>query len=310
MKLKKFFEKINIYKKFKKLPFKKQKKIVAYIFLLPWLVGLIVFFLPPLIDTLYSSFFSYNIDRNTGMKWAGFQNFRTFFNPNETILTSAINSLVEVLYTIPVALIFSLFIALILNSKFKGRGIVRTIFFLPLIFGLKVIHVVMANNPTLALLDNEVSTSGSVMGVLSVSSVVQFLYDSGLPRGFLDAIISPINRIFSIITFTGVQILLFLAALQSIDKKLYEVAAIEGCNKYESFWKITLPMVFPTMKIVVVYTIIDTISRSEIVSYLSSNAMSRYAPGVASATSFLIILTSLVLIALSVLLIPKGGGER
>ncbi|HOA79396.1 MAG TPA: sugar ABC transporter permease, partial [Bacilli bacterium] len=250
------------------------------------------------------------IDRNTGMKWAGFQNFRTFFNPNETILTSAINSLVEVLYTIPVALIFSLFIALILNSKFKGRGIVRTIFFLPLIFGLKVIHVVMANNPTLALLDNEVSTSGSVMGVLSVSSVVQFLYDSGLPRGFLDAIISPINRIFSIITFTGVQILLFLAALQSIDKKLYEVAAIEGCNKYESFWKITLPMVFPTMKIVVVYTIIDTISRSEIVSYLSSNAMSRYAPGVASATSFLIILTSLVLIALSVLLIPKGGGER
>ena len=307
---KKILNKINLYEKYQKLPFSKKKKVIAYFFLLPWLIGLFVFFLPPLFDTLYSSFFSFSIDRTTGMTWCGFDNFKTLFNPVEAMLQIYIDSMVEVIYTIPIALIFSLFIALILNSNFKGRGVVRAIFFLPLIFGLNVINVVLENNPVNGMMDNEVSSGGSALGVLSVNGLVNFISESGIPDVIMQPIVSSINSIFSIITFTGVQILLFLAALQSIDKTLYEVAAIEGCNKYESFWKITLPMVLPSMKIVVVYTIIDAVARSEIVAYLSSPAMSRYPQGVTSATSFMIILFSLVAILISVLIIPKGGGEK
>ena len=310
MEKKNFLNKINLYEKYQKLPFSKKKKVIAYFFLLPWLVGLLVFFLPPLVDTLYSSFFTFSIDRLTGMTWCGLENFKTLFNPAESMLQTFIDSMVEVLYTIPIALIFSLFIALILNSKFKGRSIVRVIFFLPLIFGLNVINIVLENNPVNGMMDNEVSTGGSALGVLSVNGLVNFISESGIPDIIMQPIVSSINSIFSIITFTGVQILLFLAALQSIDKTLYEVAAIEGCNKYESFWKITLPMVLPSMKIVVVYTIIDAVSRSDIVAYLSTPAMSRYPQGVTSATSFMIILFSLVTILVSILIIPKGGGEK
>lgn len=301
---------ISLIDRYRKLPFNKKKKLIAYFFLIPWLIGIIVFFLPPLIDTLYSAFFSFSLDRNTGMVWVGFGNFKTLFNPVEPILSIFVSSLLEVLYTIPISLIFSLFIALILNSKFRGRGIVRTIFFLPIVLGLNVINIVLENNPVRGLLDNEVSSGGTSLGVLSVSSLLGFIYDSGIPEVIINPIVSSINSIFSIVTFTGVQILLFLAALQSIDKTLYEVAAIEGCNKYESFWKITLPMVLPAMKIVIVYTIIDAMSRSEIVAYLSSVGMARYSQGVYSATSFMIIIITLLLIMIGILIIPKGVGEK
>ena len=310
MSISKFVDKINIYKKYKKLPFRKQKKIIAYIFLLPWLIGLAVFFLPPLFDTLYSSFFTFSLNRDTGMTFCGFSNFQKLFNPNEPMLDVFLTSFGTILYNIPVCLIFSLFIALILNSNFRGRSVVRTIFFLPLILGLNVISIVMANNPVNGLMDNEVSTSGAVLGILSADSVVNFIAEAGIPEAILKPIITSINSIFEIITFTGVQILLFLAALQSIDSTLYEVAEIEGCNKYESFWKITLPMVLPSMKVVVVYTVIDCLARSKIVAYLSSDSMSRYAPGVSAATSFMLIIVTLLIILISVAIIPKGGGEK
>ncbi len=293
----------------KKLAFKKKKIVTAYLFILPWVLGLIIFFLPPVIDTLYSSFCNYSIDRSTGMTFIGLDNFKTLFNPAESILKILIASFTEVLYTIPVALIFSLFIAIILNSKFKGRGIIRTIFFLPLIFGLNIINVVVKSNPVNAMMDNEILKGGSSLKLFSVDNAVSFIYKSGLPIEFLNPIISSINSIFSIITFTGVQILLFLAALQSIDKTLYEVAEIEGANKYECFWKITLPSVLPAMRIVVVYTVIDAVLRTKAIAFISSAEASRYTQGVISALSFLIIFTSLVLILIFIAIIPKGGHE-
>ena len=293
----------------KKLSWKKKKIVTAYLFLLPWIIGLLVFFLPPVLDTMYCSFFTFTLDRSTGLTWNGIENFKTLFNPLEEVLKLFTSSIIEVLYTIPVVLIFSLFIALILNSKFKGRSLVRIIFFLPLIFGLPVIKIILESNAANEMLDNAVSKGGASLGILNVTNAVNFIYDSGLPTEFLDPIINSINSIFEIVTYTGVQILLFLAALQTVDKSLYEVAEIEGANKYEAFFKVTLPSVLPAMKTVIAFTIIDAFARSSIVSYISSAGMSRYAMGVSCALSFSIIIVTLVMLIVFILIIPKGGNE-
>ena len=157
-------------KKRKPLTWKKKKIIAAYLFLAPWIIGLLVFFLPPVLDTMYCSFFTFTLDRSTGLTWNGIENFKTLFNPLEEILKLFTSSIIEVLYTIPIVLIFSLFIALILNSKFKGRAVVRTIFFLPLIFGLPVIKIILASNVANEMIDNAVSKGGASLGILNVTT--------------------------------------------------------------------------------------------------------------------------------------------
>lgn len=289
----------------------KKKSRVAYIFLIPWFIGVIVFFLPPFLDSVFVSFFDFSLDRQSGLTFIGFTNYISLFRPSEAFITTFVNTLIELAYTIPITVIFSLFIALILNSKFVGRGIVRTIFFMPLILGLGIISFAITNNAVNSVLDHEVTTSGELLGLFSVNIMSDFFVNIGIPQSILNPITSSINSIFTVISFSGVQILLFLAALQSIDKTLFDVAQVEGANAYESFWKITFPMVIPQMKTVVIFTIIDAIARSEVVYHLSYN-MGRYSGGIQAAGGTVIILLTLTLLGVTYALFSfyKGGVDN
>jgi ABC-type sugar transport system permease subunit len=171
------------------------------------------------------------------------------------------------LVNVPLIIFFSLFMAMLLNREFFGRAAVRAIFFLP---------VVMATSAITGSLD---LIAGMMMGGVSsvppdvalantgfdANSIAFMLDDFGMPLFIINYIVQAIARLHEVIRASGVQILIFLAALQAIQPSMYEVAQIEGATGYEAFWKITIPMVSPLILTNIVYTIVDTFARSAVV---------------------------------------------
>ena len=140
---------------------------------------------------------------------------------------------------LPVLLIFSLFIAVLLNKEFRGRAVVRAIFFIPVILNSAAVSTVM-------------SGAGSIMGELFMEENTMVIFDLslylnnlGIGKDLVAFVVGLIDRVYTILTLAGVPILLFLAAIQSVPKHLYEAATIEGATAYEMFWLITLPNVSP-----------------------------------------------------------------
>jgi ABC-type sugar transport system permease subunit len=171
---------------------------------------------------------------------------------------------------------FSLFVALVLNQKFRGRTIARAIFFLPVILNSGAVSgaIDMARSMMLGGMSpasGAIAESLSGVGV-NMSYYINMLSDLGLPRGILDYVVSAVSRISYVITASGVQLIIFIAALQSIPPALYEVAKIEGATPYEAFWKITFPMVSPLIVTNVVYTVVDSFINSSVVT-LSYNTV-------------------------------------
>lgn len=263
-------------RRFKKLPYKTKTRYYGFTFVLPWVIGFIIFFATPLFNTIYWAFSEVVIPDEGGRLaiFNGFENFNNLFN--EMLTTSSdpmIRLFIEddqrVLINTPLIVVFSLFAALLLNMKFKGRGVARVIFFLPIVFGLEVVTDMLT-----------VTSGGDIAQVagaaqsdsLFVSRSIQMMLTnySGLPTFLTEVVVDAIAQVFNILSYSGVQILIFLAGLQSLDKSLYEVAEIEGANKYESFWKITLPMLSPLVLFATVYTIVDLFLQSPIANEIMS----------------------------------------
>ena len=154
------------------------------------------------------------------------------------------------LTNVPATLIFSFFIALLLNQSFKGRGAVRAIFFLPVILSSGVIVGLESGNTLLADMKDAIEATNNNTSITGVLESILITSDS-----------SPMSQMFScvydIAIASGIQIIIFLSALQTISPSMFEAAKIEGCTAWESFWKITLPMVSSMILVNIVYTVID-----------------------------------------------------
>ena len=229
------------------------------VFLSPWLFGFFAFFLRPFWNTVRFAFS--NVEISLGhieMTFVGLDNFRraftvdTFFN--QLMLTLAFPAMGMV----AVVVIFSLLAAILINGKYPGRSVVRTIFFIPIIMG--------ANIATASMVGEDNVTQALMAGFTNVhigggDFFLQTLQATGLPVELTTFVNNAVNGIFEVLSQAGVPVLIFLAGLQSIPSSLYEVAKIEGCTAYESFWKVTLPMISPMILLSTVYTIIDLFSR-------------------------------------------------
>jgi ABC-type sugar transport system permease subunit len=169
---------------------------------------------------------------------------------------------------VPFITFFSLFIAILLNSKFKGRGLVRAIFFIPIILGsgavLDTLNQATQNiQQGAATSVKEAASSG---GSINVDYYLSMLMNLGFPDKLIGTVQMLVNRIYEVVRASSVQIIIFLASLQSISPALYEVSKIEGATSYETFWKVTFPMVSPLILTNVVYTIVDSFVNSDIVN--------------------------------------------
>lgn len=263
----------------------------GYLFILPWLIGFLVFYLRSLILTIQFSLSELTVGAVGGytLEWKGLENFIYAFRVHaefKQILTTSVGNM---LVDVPLITFFSLFMALLLNKKFPGRTLVRAIFFLPVILNADAITAAMdlaRQMMTGGLSSTSAELAESTSGV-SVDYYIMLLGDLALPDVVLEYIVGAVSRISDIITASGVQIIIFIAALQSIPGSMYEVAKIEGATAYETFWKVTFPMVMPHIITNVVYTVVDSFADSDVVDLAYTTAFKLGNYGLSSAFSLI-----------------------
>lgn len=250
-------------KKKKTLAYK--NAVAGYLFIAPFIVGFIVFLAIPLIQSLFMSFSKVNISPEAGgftLDFIKFENFYHAFKVDTEFVPALTAEIIRMLANMPSILIFSFFIALLLNQTFKGRGMVRAIFFLPVILSSGVIVGIEVNNELLQGMQEvitETSQTGSITDVLEDILVVNNDF-AGVIFGYVFMIV---NNVYDIAIASGIQIIIFLSGLQTISPSMFEAAKIEGCTAWECFWKITFPMVSSLILVNIVYTVIDFFCRTD-----------------------------------------------
>jgi len=278
-----------------------REALYGYSFVLIWIVGFAIFTLVPLIQTFYFSMNQVTVTA-TGIElvfvqWANYTR-ALFTDPNFVELL--IGYVIETLAAVPIVLIFSMIIALFLNLDFKFKGLFRTIFFLP---------VVITSGPVIQELTSQGATS--VPGIADSVAVMNFLAE--LPPSLRNPVEYLLTSFILILWFSGVQILIYLASLQKIDKNIYEAAAIDGSSAWESFWKITLPSLATTTVVNAVYTIITLshFSENKVVQYIFSQTYAvQGGIGYASAMSFIYFLVLVILLALVYFLLSSRSRDK
>lgn len=293
-------------KKFR-IRYQTQRKLLGFTFLIPFLLGFAMFFARPLFETIFYSMQKIGVADNGRMtfEYIGIQNYIDLFTTelstkSQQILRVLVDENTNVLINTPLITLLSLFLALLANRKFKGRAVVRMIFFLPIILGLEVVTDMLA-----------VTTGGDWVqaggGLFAESLVTRLLIQyTAIPRQYLIPLIEFVENIFSVISKSGVQTLVFLAALQSISPSMYEVAKIEGATAYETFWKVTIPSILHILIFVVIYTIVDLFLNSAIAQEAYSFAFEKNKIGVGSALSVVYIFNVMVILGLVLLVSRKA----
>lgn len=310
-------------KTYDKLRYDQQKVAVSVVFLTPVVIGFLLFFLYPLVMSLYYSFSTVQLS-DTGMIIHFAKGFTLdaknsndytqpindllynykyiFFESSDYFLKELATTIGDTFIDTVVITIFSLLVAVLLNTNFRGRGAVRAIFFLPVIFNSEAVTAA-TETASSAAAQMAAAGKGVFAGIFDIKMFLQGLHVPPTLVTFLGNITS---TIYDVISFSGVQILIFLAAIQSVSKQLYEAATMEGATKYEQFWKITLPMVSPMMIPVVVYSVVDSFLRSDInkiIDKYGSSGLSDY--GIYSAMSWSYMISAIALLGVMMLFLRK-----
>lgn len=275
----------------------RRESLIGYIFVSPWVIGTLAFLIIPLIKSFYFAMSNVKITPK-GMVFVmvKFQNFTDIFRLDPLFLPDLVGFIIETLLSVPVIVVFSLIIAMLLNGNMRGKALFRMIYFLP---------VIVVSGPVMAQLADQGAASVPAMNVTVISS----LLSGFLPYYIIDPILELFNNMIMILWYSGVQILIFLAAIQKIDGALYEAAKIDGGSKWECFWKITLPTIKPMILLNAVYTIIflSNDDRNVIITGILSDMRSiQRGYGYASAKAWLYSIVVCILVGfIALLLKPK-----
>ena len=288
-----------------------KRNFKGFLFIVPWLIGFIAFYARGLIQNIQFSMSTLTVPATGGytLDWVGFDNYIYAFRVHGSFKQVLTSSLGNMLIDVPLIIFFSLFMAILLNKKFKGRGIVRAIFFIPVIMGAGAITDALDLARTM-MNDGINSSSGEMSDAAAAASVsIEYFIDLfknlSLPEKLLDYVVGAVARVTEIISASGVQLIIFIAALQSIPGSMYEVAKIEGATAYETFWKVTFPMVMPHIITNFVYTVVDKFADSEIIELAYKTTFDNFDYGLGSAMSMVSTLIVCVVLFLVVAFIQK-----
>lgn len=222
----------------------KREARAGYFFILPWLIGVVLFLLYPLGQSFYYMWYNIRITPlGTNFIYVGTGNFTQIWLENPEFPQQLVTYIWQTIVEVPVIVVFALIIAMMLNGKIRMRGFFRLIFFLP---------VIIVSGPVMNMLVSEGAASIPAMNVQSVVAA----FDTFLPTKMAQSIGEMFSNMIMILWYSGVQILIFLSALQKVDPSLYEAAKIDGGSNWECFWKITLPSIKPMIMLNAVYSVI------------------------------------------------------
>jgi ABC-type sugar transport system permease subunit len=244
--------------------------------------------------------------------YIGLKNYNNAFFVDINFRVILLNAIRSMISDILVILIFSLFIASILNQKFRGRLFARVVFFLPVILSTGIIASVESNDFIYSQsfggnTGNDVMLAFSNSNLFSIFNIKDLLLHSNISPQIIDVIIKSVENTSLIVTSSGIQILIFMAALQSIPTSVFEAAKVEGATAWEEFWKITFPMITPMIFVNIIYTVIDTFTRPSygIMKYINDTAFLYNNIGKSAALSFIYTIVVLIMLGIITLIISK-----
>ena len=259
----------------------RKKARAGWLFVLPFILGFIIIYLPMVYESLVLSFHKVSIVGGEAggytLTFVGFENYKNALFVDPDFVQTLVSGLGQMAFDIPAILIFSLFMAVMLNQKMAGRAAFRAIFFLPVILSTGIMESIAAQD----ILGEEIEEGGGIDTGTEENASEQLVSSMDLERLFanmkvgtelVNYVTTAINNIYDIVNRAGVQMLIFLAALQSISPAIYEACRIDGATAWETFWKVTFPMISPMILVNGVYTIIDsfTTESNQVMTYISS----------------------------------------
>lgn len=282
----------------------------GYLFILPFIIGFVLFMVKPMIQSLVMSFNNVKIIPGQGFQltWMGVDNYRNAVSVDPYFNQYLLNEIGRMAINTIATLVLSFVIAVILNQDFKGRTLARAIFFLPVILSSGVLPGIEKQNEFYNMMAGVAESVEGAAGVSISGQLQQLLQVSGVASGVFDVIFQMIDAIYDIVMASGIQIIVFLTGLQAISPSLYEAADVEGCTAWESFWKITFPMVSPLLLVNCIYTIVDFFMKNDnrVMERISTVMYSDFNFGVSSAMSWIYFGVALVFILISSFIISRA----
>ncbi len=283
--------------------YEKSRGRIGIWFISPWLIGFVVFFIRPILQSFIYSFSNVTINNGIQKEFIGFSQFHELFFKDTEFLPALLEAFEQLFKTVPLVLALSLFVALLLNQKFRGRTFARAVFFLPVIVASGIILKMFNQDSYASGMMNE-NTETAMFGAYGLEAL---MIKMNLPSGIITGLTDFVNDIFDVVWQSGIQILLFISGLQSIPASYYEAASIEGANGWLAFWKITFPTLTPTLLVAIVYSIIDSFTyyANPVIKLIQDTYLGDMRFGYSSAMSWMYFLCIAVILALVFLLVGR-----
>ncbi len=244
-----------------------RRNLMGYWFILPFAIGFLLVYFPALVEAF--RFSTHNIDTTSGEVYqllkadrGGWHFYYQAFVVDPDFLRGIYESSASMLLNVVIIIIYSLLMATILNRSISGKGFYRAMLFLPVIVATGIVSSAQNFEITTNMVqDIETGTAGTAGSIFSEFDIEVLLMSLNINETLTAIVVSAIGNLYGIVTCSGVQLIIFLAGLQSISPAIYESATVEGATWWESFWKITIPMISPLILVNTVYTIVDSFTQ-------------------------------------------------
>ena len=297
----------------KNMSLSQRREMKGLLFVAPFILGMLLFLIVPMIKSFIYSFgeISMSVEKNGLVyEFIGLENYRRSLLDDFDFLTQLTDALKSTIH-IPFCIIVSFLIAVLLKDSFKGRTVYRIIFFLPVIISSGILPVIDNTDIMQGLVGSSTivtsTTQNDPSNLINVQFLSEILSSLDIGSSLVNYVMSAVKNIIMIINSSGIQILIFLAALQTVSPSIYEAARVEGATGWEIFWKITLPMISPQVLVVAIYTIIETFVNvnNNMMRFLFDLSFKQSKFGYSAASSWIYLLVVIIIVSVFYFLISR-----
>ncbi len=296
------------------IPLERKRQLVGYWFVLPVILGFFCIFVPGIITTIKYSVSTVWFNTETfemDTIFVGLDNFKAIFDEVDYI-SELVNTLKEMLINVPVIVLFSFFLAILLNRKhFPGRTFFRVVFFLPVIMESGAASTANAASIShyasfSAAGAEEGLTNNIATQMADVLDIQGFLEQLTFSSFLMDYVLESVSRLDTTINSCGIQVIIFLSALQGVTPSTFEAAQVEGLNGWEMFWKITLPLISPMILVNMVYTAVDSFGgNKKLLDVIEVTMYTKEMPAIGAAMTVFYFTCTTLIVGLIVLIVSR-----